>query len=102
MACTVASSSTTAAAAGAGYHNRLLSGRAQLPPVSEMQAHRAAHYAQMQAEGVPLRHCHMMGEQQWAYNDWLAEAAGADVAKVGPRVDTGNLPHNGCYDGAAT
>ncbi|WIA31017.1 hypothetical protein OEZ86_001056 [Tetradesmus obliquus] len=61
---------------------RLLSGRAQLPPVSEMQAHRAAHYAQMQAEGVPLRHCHMMGEQQWAYNDWLAEAAGADVAKL--------------------
>jgi hypothetical protein len=47
-----------------------------------MEAHTAAHYAQMQAEGTPLRHCHMMSEQQWAYNDWLAETAGADVQKV--------------------
>jgi hypothetical protein len=23
-----------------------------------------------------------MAEQQWAYNDWLAETAGADVQKV--------------------
>jgi hypothetical protein len=48
-----------------------------------MQAHTAAHYAQMQAQGTPLRYCHMMSEQQWNYNDWLAEAAGPDVTKVG-------------------
>jgi hypothetical protein len=47
-----------------------------------MEAHTAAHYSQMQAEGTPLRHCHMMSEQQWAYNDWLAETAGPDVQKV--------------------
>jgi pentose-5-phosphate-3-epimerase len=49
-----------------------------------MEAHTAAHYAQMQAEATPLRHCHMMSEQQWAYNDWLAETAGPDVLKVRP------------------
>ncbi|KAF6256908.1 hypothetical protein COO60DRAFT_1702105 [Scenedesmus sp. NREL 46B-D3] len=61
---------------------RLLSGRACLPSVADMEADTAAHYAQLQAEGAPLRYCHMMSEQQWAFNDWLADAAGPDVAKL--------------------
>lgn len=42
-----------------------------------MEADTAQHYAALTAAGVPLRHAHMMDVRQWAYNDWLADAAGA-------------------------
>lgn len=43
-----------------------------------MQSDVSAFYQQLEASGQPLRYAHMMNEQQWAYNDWLAEIAGVD------------------------
>lgn len=58
---------------------RLLSGRAQLPSPAEMQSEVDAFYKQLLHEGLALRYAHMLSDDQWEYNDWLAEAAGPDV-----------------------
>eukprot|EP00878_Enallax_costatus_P027042 GHUV01029074.1.p1 GENE.GHUV01029074.1~~GHUV01029074.1.p1 ORF type:complete len:127 (-),score=26.16 GHUV01029074.1:845-1225(-) len=58
---------------------RLLSGRANLPPAAEMQSGIDAYYKRLQHDGIDLRYAHMMGDDQWRYNDWLAQAAGPDV-----------------------
>eukprot|EP00878_Enallax_costatus_P022744 GHUV01024148.1.p1 GENE.GHUV01024148.1~~GHUV01024148.1.p1 ORF type:complete len:193 (+),score=51.36 GHUV01024148.1:1312-1890(+) len=63
----------------AKYIARLLSGRANLPPAAEMQSGIDAYYKRLQHDGIDLRYAHMMGDDQWRYNDWLAQAAGPDV-----------------------
>ncbi|KAF8068234.1 flavin-containing monooxygenase [Scenedesmus sp. PABB004] len=61
---------------------RVLSGRAALPPPAEQAAAAAAEAAERRAAGVPLRWTHMMGEDQWEYDAWLADAAGPDVPRL--------------------
>ncbi|KAK9838566.1 hypothetical protein WJX81_007654 [Elliptochloris bilobata] len=58
---------------------RVLSGRARLPARPAMEAVAAEHSAQLAARRVPARKAHLLGDAQWAYNDWLAAAAGPDV-----------------------
>ena len=48
----------------------------------EMEASVDAFYAAREAEGVPVRYTHRLGEDQWGYNDWLCEQCGPDVAKL--------------------
>ena len=42
----------------------------------EMEQRIAKVYAELQAAGVPNRHTHRQGDQQWAYNSWLAAQCG--------------------------
>ncbi|KAI8476836.1 MAG: FAD/NAD(P)-binding domain-containing protein [Monoraphidium minutum] len=63
---------------------RLMSGAAALPSAQEMAADAEAFYARLAAEGVPQRWTHMMGDQQWAYNEWLADVAGPGAPRLPP------------------
>lgn len=58
---------------------RLLSGRAELPPQADQEAAVEQHYQWLREVGRPLRYCHMLDALQWPYDDWLVQAAGADV-----------------------
>ena len=62
---------------------RVLSGRSQLPSKEAMSADVTAFYELLEANHVPIRYAHnqsdAMPENQWAYNDSLAEACGPDV-----------------------
>jgi hypothetical protein len=48
---------------------RLLSGRALLPEVQDMQADVTRFYQQLQELGTPLRHAHMLDQQQVGGHD---------------------------------
>ncbi|CAL8462038.1 g1569 [Coccomyxa elongata] len=61
---------------------RVLSGRVSLPSQRHMLADISAFYASLDKEGVPKRHTHMLGDKQWEYNDWLADACGPDVPRL--------------------
>lgn len=51
---------------------KVLSGRVRLPPEEEMVAEIEAFYLNMEKRGLPKRHTHQLGEQQFEYDDWLA------------------------------
>ncbi|EIE25007.1 FAD/NAD(P)-binding domain-containing protein [Coccomyxa subellipsoidea C-169] len=61
---------------------RVLSARVSLPGQRHMLADISAFYADLDKEGVPKRHTHMLGDKQWEYNDWLAAACGPDVTPL--------------------
>ncbi|KAG2485336.1 hypothetical protein HYH03_015918 [Edaphochlamys debaryana] len=63
---------------------RLLSGRAALPPREAMEADVAAWGETMRQRGMPKRHSHMLGDDQFAYCDRLAALAGPDVPRLPP------------------
>ena len=47
-----------------------------------MEHDTAKFYSQREAEGVPVRYSHRLGEQQWDYNAWLGEQIGPDQAPL--------------------
>ena len=61
---------------------RVLSGRVHLPSHSEMEAQVKHREQEMEARGIPTRHFHMQGGEQWAFNDKIASMCGDDVAKT--------------------
>lgn len=41
-----------------------------------MEADVLASYRDLEARGIPVRHTHMQGDSQWAYNDEVGSLAG--------------------------
>ncbi|EPS70484.1 hypothetical protein M569_04277, partial [Genlisea aurea] len=55
-----------------------LSGRITLPTPQQMLSDIEAFYASMEQSGIPKRYTHRLGtDQQFEYNDWLAEQVGS-------------------------
>ena len=44
----------------------------------EMERHTAEYHRQREEAGIPVRYSHRLGEDQWDYNDWLAQQIGSD------------------------
>jgi hypothetical protein len=61
------------------YVARMLSGRAPVPSVEEMETWIHSHYKSAEESGLLDRHIHKQRGAQWDYNDWLAEQCGDDV-----------------------
>lgn len=61
----------------AAWVTSVLSGRAQLPTRNQMLAAVKEYYAHLEQEGYPKRHTHMIGDDQWQYNDMLAKYSGS-------------------------
>jgi hypothetical protein len=61
---------------------RVLSGRVSLPSQMEMEALVKRRKQELEARGIPHRHFHMQGGEQWAFNDSIASMCGDDVAKT--------------------
>ena len=55
---------------------RVLAGEVQLPPPATMAQEAAAARKKAVAHGVPDRHFHTLGAQQWSYFDAIADAIG--------------------------
>eukprot|EP00963_Diacronema_lutheri_P012814 scaffold1997_cov318-Pavlova_lutheri.AAC.12 len=60
----------------AAWVTSVLSGQTQLPTRNEMLAAVKEFYAHLDQEGYPKRHTHMIGDDQWKYNDMLAKYSG--------------------------
>lgn len=60
----------------AAWVARAWSGAVPLPTTEAMWEGWRQSEAARQAQGVKDRHAHRLGDAQWAYMDWLAEAAG--------------------------
>ncbi|XP_010546436.1 PREDICTED: flavin-containing monooxygenase FMO GS-OX-like 4 [Tarenaya hassleriana] len=54
----------------------ILSGRIPLPSEEEMMENVKTFYAKLEAEGIPKRYTHRMGNTQFEYNNWLASQCG--------------------------
>ncbi|OVA20189.1 Flavin monooxygenase FMO [Macleaya cordata] len=54
----------------------VLSGRVSLPSQEKMTAEVEAFYLKLEAAGVPTRHTHLMGDNQYEYSDWVAAECG--------------------------
>ncbi|KAK9815265.1 hypothetical protein WJX72_000885 [[Myrmecia] bisecta] len=69
----------------AKYVARVLSGRVVLPSRASMEADIQTFQDLLERAGVPVRYTHNQSDampvDQWAYNDWLAEACGEDVPR---------------------
>ncbi|CAA7022613.1 unnamed protein product [Microthlaspi erraticum] len=54
----------------------VLSGRIMLPSKEDMMGEIKSFYATLEAQGIPKRYTHQMGNAQFEYNDWLASQCG--------------------------
>ena len=54
------------------YVLSLLDGTQQIPTTEEMDKHTERDFQNRLAQGLPVRHAHLMGPRQWEYSDELA------------------------------
>ncbi|KAM9312133.1 uncharacterized protein PAF06_010043 [Gastrophryne carolinensis] len=54
----------------------VLEGQCVLPPAEQMLSESRQEVLNAQNSGIPLKYLHLLGVNQWEYNQWLADTAG--------------------------